>query len=160
MTAIPYLQSEPGDIVTLPNGKLARHQDVRAALRGSWKKYYKKNQSTTQRRSHRKRMDNIAYRFLSNAKHSAAKTGRACELDIYDIESVLTSNCLCCGVELSYIFGRSLHDCAHRATLDRRDNNIGYIKGNVYIICWECNRIKGAASIQRLEMILQYMRGQ
>jgi hypothetical protein len=34
----------------------------------------------------------------------------------------------------------------------------GYTKGNIQIISWKANRIKGYASLQELEMLVAYMK--
>lgn len=43
-------------------------------------------------------------------------------------------------------------------SLDRKINELGYIKGNVFIITKRANRLKSDASIHELEKILDYMK--
>lgn len=43
-------------------------------------------------------------------------------------------------------------------SLDRKINDLGYIKGNVFVISKRANRLKADATIDELEKILQYMK--
>jgi hypothetical protein len=42
------------------------------------------------------------------------------------------------------------------ATLDRIDNSKGYIKGNVLVVSWRANRIKGDASVEELVKLAEF----
>jgi hypothetical protein len=41
-------------------------------------------------------------------------------------------------------------------SIDRINNNFGYIRGNIMIISWRANRIKGAATADELMAIARY----
>lgn len=43
-------------------------------------------------------------------------------------------------------------------SLDRKVNELGYVKGNVFVISGRANRLKADATIDELEKILQYMK--
>lgn len=43
-------------------------------------------------------------------------------------------------------------------TIDRIDNSKGYVRGNIEVISYKANSIKGHGSIEDLEMILEYMK--
>ncbi len=43
-------------------------------------------------------------------------------------------------------------------TLDRVDNNKGYIKGNIKVISYRANALKNNATLEELEMVINYMR--
>lgn len=45
-------------------------------------------------------------------------------------------------------------------SLDRIDNDYGYIPGNIAVISWYANRLKGDASIEQLEQIVSWMKSQ
>jgi hypothetical protein len=43
-------------------------------------------------------------------------------------------------------------------SLDRLDNDIGYLVGNVNVVSMKANRLKSNASIEELEKLLSYMK--
>jgi len=45
-------------------------------------------------------------------------------------------------------------------SLDRVDSTKGYVKGNVRVISWHANNLKRALTIEQIERMLQYMRGE
>ena len=45
-------------------------------------------------------------------------------------------------------------------TIDRIDNTRGYVKGNISIISFRANKLKGDATIQEMYDILKYMESQ
>jgi len=49
-------------------------------------------------------------------------------------------------------------DKQHVPTLDRINNDLGYIKGNVEVISAKANRLKNNGTIEDFELILQYMK--
>ena len=62
--------------------------------------------------------------------------------------------CACCGK----VFGYEVHSATRdRPTLDRMDNALGYILGNVEVICFRCNWIKNDAAVEELMLIMSYM---
>jgi hypothetical protein len=42
-------------------------------------------------------------------------------------------------------------------SIDRLDSSLGYVKGNVKIICWRANRVKSDATVEELRAILNFM---
>lgn len=47
--------------------------------------------------------------------------------------------CLCCGITLAY---RAEYRTDVSASIDKVNNPLGYIPGNVQVICWTCQRLK------------------
>ena len=43
-------------------------------------------------------------------------------------------------------------------SIDRKINELGYVKGNVFVISGRANRLKADATVDELEKILQYMK--
>lgn len=64
--------------------------------------------------------------------------------------------CECCGRLLDMSFSRR-HDAT--PTLDRVDNDLGYVAGNVAILCYRCNCIKGNAHVSELITIVEFLEG-
>lgn len=44
-------------------------------------------------------------------------------------------------------------------TLDRIHSDRGYVKGNVRVICWRANNLKGNLTTEQAENLLLYMKG-
>ena len=65
--------------------------------------------------------------------------------------------CACCGRELDY---QRRGKCASPASpsLDRVNVAMGYVSGNVAVVCHRCNVLKGDASAEEHEMIAAYIR--
>jgi hypothetical protein len=60
--------------------------------------------------------------------------------------------CGCCGKKMNLNYGRR-----RRITVDRINPRLGYVKGNVGLICMRCNRIKNNATLKELRLIRRYM---
>jgi hypothetical protein len=97
-----------------------------------------------------------ATRMHYNAKVRARDCNRDFALTIQDIEALYVTTCPVLGIELDYlrkhkrVLGRS-------PSLDRVDNSKGYIPGNVQIISWRANNLKGNANADELRAIANYM---
>lgn len=63
--------------------------------------------------------------------------------------------CQCCGRLLNYLAGK-IHDAT--PTLDRVDNELGYVEGNVAVLCLRCNRLKGNGHWSEFKLILDFIK--
>jgi len=68
-------------------------------------------------------------------KNKAKSKNRAFELSKQEFEDIIKSNCYYCGAST-------------KIGIDRKDNNLGYIKENCAPCCWRCNKIKGRANYE------------
>ena len=68
---------------------------------------------------------------LAHLRYSAKKRGLQFVLDLEDIKGLYNGVCVYCGSETS------------TKTIDRKDNKLGYVKGNCLSACWLCNKLKG-----------------
>ena len=68
--------------------------------------------------------------------------GLSFDLSCEDIKELRTGNCVYCGINHSVM------------TIDRKDNNIGYIKSNCVTSCWFCNKTKGDSLFYEEMLIL------
>ena len=68
------------------------------------------------------------------------------------------SHCECCDRELDYSgIGMGNQAPLRAPTLDRINNERGYVRGNVGIICWRCNVLKKDGCQEEFLAILKYM---
>lgn len=92
-------------------------------------------------------------RMVIRAKQNAKKRGLEFSITETDIERV--THCPIYGIELSYTNKNKKQD--NSASLDRVDNNKGYIPGNVKIISSKANTEKRNLTLVQLELIKQYI---
>lgn len=76
---------------------------------------------------------------------------------------IATERCPICDVELRhrcYLERGHGKGKAHDATptIDRIIPAMGYVQGNVAIICWRCNRLKSDGTLLELERIVQWLK--
>lgn len=87
--------------------------------------------------------------MIRNIKASAKRRGIPFDLSWSDLD--LPTHCPVLGLKLSYN-GEPGFNSNHRATVDRIDNTIGYIPGNVWIISRLANTMKNEADLLTLEL--------
>jgi hypothetical protein len=112
------------------------------------------------RKYQQNRRKNFEYRLqmLINASKQRAKNkNREHSITIEDVKAVYPQDGCC------PIFGMKLefNNAGFRESspsIDRINSEKGYTKGNIQIISWKANRIKGYASLQELEMLVAYMK--
>lgn len=66
-------------------------------------------------------------------------------------------NCECCGKLLDISFKSDGKANENSPSMDRVNPTGGYVKNNVAILCWRCNRIKQNATSQELRVIADFM---
>lgn len=91
---------------------------------------------------------NRLYRLFVGARQRAKRNGLEFSIDWRDF--TVPESCPLLGIPLSF-GNKSFHP--NNPSLDRIDSTKGYIPGNVWIISWRANMIKGDASIEELEML-------
>ena len=91
--------------------------------------------------------------WLSNIRLRAKKKGLPFDITLDDL--FFPETCPVLGVPMKE---RSGSFCDNSPSIDRIENDKGYVKGNVRIISYRANRIKCHATIADLEKILDYMR--
>ena len=90
------------------------------------------------------------FRSKNSNKGSARKT-----LTVDDYKKLVVTHCPLLGMELTYINCAGNHTPQNYATLDRIDSTKGYVVGNVQIISFRANTIKGDATLEELKRIAQ-----
>ena len=91
---------------------------------------------------------------MCRVKRNNTKRGVTTDYDVLRqtlIEMLKTEYCTCCGIK----FDSSIRN--KRQSVDRVDNDAGYIIQNIQIICYGCNAIKRHATVVDIEAIYHYM---
>lgn len=85
-------------------------------------------------------------------KRAANKDGKWIDLTFEQWMQLRSAKtCACCKVQ----FDQSVKQM--QVSIDRLDSEIGYTVENCRSICWGCNNLKGANTVETLKMILRYM---
>ena len=95
------------------------------------------------------------YRLWNAAKERAKKREWNFDIDPWDCEIPET----CPVLSIPLVKGKGKQH-AGSPTLDRVDSSKGYIKGNVRVISQRANSLKQDASIEQLELLISYMKGE
>jgi len=95
--------------------------------------------------------------MVMKSKHSAKPRGLLHTITVADL--TWPTHCPILGIELVYDRDKKTprRDCY--PTLDRHDNNLGYVPGNVFVISWRANRIKWMATAEELMAVARYAIG-
>jgi hypothetical protein len=112
-----------------------REASRRWAAKNTRKQYYREYENS--------RPNAIASKMLRNSKTSAKTRGLEHLITIEDV--VIPEKCPCCSQPM---FSHSL---------DRINNDLGYVKGNVAVICWPCNSNKRQYNAEQHRMIADYI---
>jgi len=67
-------------------------------------------------------------------------------------------SCVCCGIAFNYNEEPSRTRKRNSPSIDRVDNDKGYVVGNVQMICWGCNEDKSHLTVEKLERFLDYIK--
>lgn len=107
-----------------------------------------KNSKNTNKGQKRKPSRNIISDMLKHAKYRARK--KKIEFSLLKEDITIPKICPVLGIEIiPYSFYNS-------PSLDRIDNKKGYTKENIIVVSFKANMLKGAASMEELEKIIQF----
>lgn len=95
-------------------------------------------------------------RYMIQKSRSSAKSRRI-EHAITEDDLTWPTHCPILGIELCYDRDKKAPHRDNYPTLDRRDNALGYVPGNVFVISWLANRMKWHSTPEQLRAILAYM---
>ena len=97
----------------------------------------------------------IKAKLLKRARYRAKKKGQPFDLELDDI--TISSYCPILGIPLhvneGLIGGRD-----NSPTLDRKSNDLGYVKGNVWVISQLANQMKSNASAEHLKAFSKWIK--
>ena len=88
-------------------------------------------------------------------RRSRAGNKERTKLSVEYYKTIHATHCPLLGMELTYVNCKSNRAPDNYATLDRIDPTKGYVKGNVQILSFRANTIKGDATIDELKLVVQ-----
>lgn len=94
----------------------------------------------------------------ATAKTRAKRAGREFNIEVSDV--IVPEFCPVLGMKLQRAEGRSFRSKDASPSLDRIDSSKGYVKGNIRVISWRANIVKGDATMAEIEAVVAYMRGE
>lgn len=129
-------------------------------------KYYENEKTNELKNRIQRKQDNplkIRCQYLrAGMRDRARKKNLDYDKDFFTVEYLMkrleeNPNCECCKVPLDIGFkeDRKFHD--NSPSIDRVDSTKGYIKGNVAILCWRCNKHKQDSTSEELRIIADFM---
>lgn len=123
------------------------------------KRYKERHKSQIAARRLAKYRSDPAKILLARARWRARAKGVEFSLNVSDV--VIPATCPVLGIRLE-LGGRGRGYAAMRnsPTIDRFDNTKGYTPDNIRVISWRANSLKADATVQEMEAVLRYMKGQ
>lgn len=100
-----------------------------------------------------RRKDPIRY-LLNQIRYRCRKSGQECSVVKEDLE--IPTHCPVFGIPLFFTPGKR---SKNSFSLDRKDNSKGYTKENTRVISFWANQMKGDMTIEQVEALLKYMKG-
>lgn len=125
-----------------------------AAIKESRRRSYLKNRKLKPKEEWKKRPKEEWTRekqLLSSSKWRA--TEKCLEHDIVLEDILIPEVCPILGIPLSRSNTKTANDSP---SLDRIDPTKGYVKGNVHVISWRANKLKGDATLEESFLLYQY----
>jgi hypothetical protein len=104
-----------------------------------------------------KRKDPIKY-MLIQVKARCKHLGGSIPFDLAPADVEYVTHCPVLGTELDYLSRQSHRGMVadHAASLDRIIPERGYVRGNVKVISWRANRLKGDATVEEMHAMSKY----
>lgn len=110
------------------------------------------------REKQRKFRETQPAKFLWLAMLSRAKQrGEACKIKLEDI--VIPARCPVLGIEIfltPYGSERKKENRDNAPSIDRIDNSVGYVRGNIIVVSHRANRIKNDATADELKKLAEF----
>jgi hypothetical protein len=94
----------------------------------------------------------------TQVKSRAKQRGIEFSIDKEDI--VVPEFCPVLGIKLHSVRGKNPMQNGAAPSVDRFDNDKGYVKGNVRVISSRANHLKSNATLEEMEAVVRYMRGE
>lgn len=125
----------------------AKNKDKVAAAAARYRETHRE-----QLNAYNKEYNHSAKMLLSGIKSRCKKYGIEFNLTIDDI--VVPDQCPILGIPISHGDG---YRTDNSPSVDRINNSLGYIKGNVHVISMRANRIKNDSTLDELRLLVEYL---
>lgn len=137
---------------------IAKALGIKANLAHHYRKYLLELTPNWNKETYHDEVSRSIGYMLRNLRYSAKRRGIEFNLKLTDL--ILPSHCPLLGLKLTYnpidTQCTTYNDNAH-ATVDRLDNDKGYVPGNVWVISRLANNMKNCASLDQLELFCTNM---
>lgn len=132
-----------------------RYQENPAAQKEANRRYYAgyAERIMAKRREWKDRTYNA--RMLAAAKHRAQRDGLEFNITVEDIH--IPETCPVLGIPIFARMENKSGPGPNSPSLDRCNNDLGYIKGNVCVISHRANGLKSNGTIEEIRLVLAYM---
>ncbi len=130
-----------------------------SAKHREWMHNYQKRNSKTLTNNRLTRLSRIPEaRLLKSARANAKARGTLFDLTVEDI--IIPSHCPILGIPLIFTEKNPNHEQRHDncPSIDRLIPAKGYVKGNVAVMSMRANRIKSDATVEELELIVEFLK--
>jgi hypothetical protein len=101
--------------------------------------------------SKRKRQENPEYYLWKGAKKRAKDKQLDFDIEVSDI--IIPQFCPLLNIPIIHITGTGKRR-PDSPSLDRLDNSLGYVKGNILVVSWRANKLKADAEFQELQRLV------
>lgn len=101
------------------------------------------------------RRNNWQISRLRSAAGRAKRIGREFSITVADV--VWNESCPILGIPLNYSNEKQLDDSP---SLDRIDNNKGYVPGNVVVVSWKANNLKSNGTLEDFKKLIVWLEQQ
>jgi hypothetical protein len=110
------------------------------------------NKERSSRHQKLKKLENPAHVLFLQIKSRCKK--RNIPFNIEESDIVIPEKCPVLGID---IFFGAKHFCYNSPSVDRIDNDKGYIKGNIMVISYRANTLKNNGTLEEHRLIVKYM---
>jgi len=118
-----------------------------------WAAYLEKRRAQPSKSCFRDRGD-LRQRMLDSARKRARDKGLECNLTKEDI--VVPTHCPVLGIELKVARGAA-NASPNSPSLDRIDNSLGYVRGNIIVMSFRANTLKNNATADELQKVATWV---
>lgn len=123
------------------------------------KEYYNANKEIYSKQQKARCLNRVGCKSKENqlfyaAKHRAKRNGLEFNIEITDI--IIPDYCPVFP-EMELDKNNRSNSKPNSPSLDRHDNTLGYVKGNIYVISHRANSLKSSGNIEEFRKILKYM---